>query len=188
MLTKWMSTLKTQHSYELKFFFIFKHYFLPTKSCCIVILDLIARVRSPVGTCALFIYIQVNINPYNSTNPEVHPELSTLIGKVKQLTPSAQPLASNLTAAIQSAVSNFLNTTTTSYLKVSKIFLISNFGLMIECSEAVGCRVRGDLLLGLIGQNPGVSKSIWLRDVIFLGFSLLIWGIFHIYIFPWHDG
>ena len=129
-----MSTLKTQHSYELKFFFIFKHYFLPTKSCCIVILDLIARVRSPVGTCALFIYIQVNINPYNSTNPEVHPELSTLIGKVKQLTPSAQPLASNLTAAIQSAVSNFLNTTTTSYLKVSKIFLIFNFGLMIECS------------------------------------------------------
>ena len=74
-------------------------------------------------------YSQVNIKPYNSTNPEVHPELSTMIGEVNQLTASAAPVASNLTAAIQSAVANFLNTTP-SYLNVSKILLISEFGVM----------------------------------------------------------
>ena len=73
-------------------------------------------------------YLQVNIKPYNTTNPEVHPELSTMIGKVKNLTASAAPVSSNLTAAIQSAVANFLSTT--SYLKVSKIFLFCSFGMM----------------------------------------------------------
>jgi hypothetical protein len=72
----------------------------------------------------------VNIKPYNSTNPEVHPELFTVIGEVNQLTASTTPVASNLTAAIQSAVASFLNTTTPSYLKVSKIFLICSFGMM----------------------------------------------------------
>jgi len=81
-----------------------------------------------------------------------------VIGEVNQLTASTTPVASNLTAAIQSAVASFLNTTTPSYLKVIIVFTDGNFSPLNNATFPTSSLLASQVKV-ILYKLPGSSDS-----------------------------